>query len=119
MNKLIDPTEDNTPIKVYSSPLPAILGVFFRQLGLMGASITTLVTLVSQRDIRGLFDYIASHEFIAFLAMAVGLGCLLWGHIRELKVWRKLVTLADEVDDSVGVIVDQVQDFFTRLIWWR
>lgn len=119
MSKMIDPATETDPVKVYSSPIPAIVGVFFRQLGLMGASITTLVTLVSQRDIRGLFDYIASHEFIAFLAMAVGLGCLLWGYIRELKVWRKLVTLADEVDDNVGVIVDQVQDFFTRLMWWR
>lgn len=117
MSKMIDPTTSTDPVKVYSSPIPAIIGVFFRQLGLMGASITTLVTLVSQRDIRGLFDYIASHEFIAFLAMAVGLGCLLWGYIRELAVWKKLQTLANEVDDSVGVVVDQFRDFFTRFRW--
>ena len=118
MTKMIDPNVHTDPVKVYSSPIPAIVGVFFRQLGLMGASITTLATLIGQRDLRGLFDYIASHEFFAFLAMAVGLGCLLWGYIRELTVWKKLQTLANEVDDSVGVVVDQFRDFFTRLKWW-
>lgn len=111
---LEDPPVTTKPVQVYSSPLPAIVGVFFRQLGLMGASITTLVSLISARDLRGLFDFIASHEFLAFLAMALGLAILLWGYIRELYVWRKLVTLVDEVDDNVGVIVDQVQAFFNR-----
>lgn len=113
-----DPPVTTGPVVVYSSPLPAIVGVFFRQLGLMGAAITTLGTLIGQRDLRGLFDYIATHEFLAFLAMALGLLVMLWGYVRELRVWRKMVTLADEVDDSVGIIVDQVQDFFNRLKWW-
>jgi hypothetical protein len=101
-------------VVVYSSPVPAIVGVFFRQVGLMGASITTLVSLISARDLRGLFDFVASHEFLAFLAMAAGLAILLWGYVRELRIWKKLVTLVDEVPDSVGTVVDQVQAFFNR-----
>lgn len=105
MNKLIDPTTVDEPIKVYASPLPVLVGVFLRQLGLMGAAVTTLVSLISQRDLRGLFDYIASHEFLAFLAMAVGLACLLWGQVRELRIWKKLAILVDEVPDEIGTFV--------------
>lgn len=102
-----DPPVTTKPVEVYSSPLPAIVGVFFRQLGLMGASITTLISLISARDLRGLFDFISSHEFLAFLAMALGLAILLWGQVRELSIWKKLVKLVDEVPDSVGTLVDQ------------
>ena len=108
---LFDPDEPQKPVLVYASPLPAVVGVFFRQLGLMGGAITTLMTLVGQRDLRGLFDYLAGHEFLVLVSMVVGLGCLLWGYIREFRVWRKLARLVDEVPDSVGT-------FVTKLFKW-
>ena len=103
-----DPPVTTKPVVVYSSPVPAILGVALRQVGLMGASVTTLVSLISARDLRGLFDFIASHEFLAFIAMAMGLAILLWGQVRELRIWKKLVKLVDEVPDDVGTLVDRV-----------
>lgn len=97
--------KDPKPITVSPSPVMPMVGVLLRQIALMGGALATLFTLFSERDIRGLFDYIGTDEFLSFTLMLVGLASLLWGQFRELRIWKKLVTLAEEVPDEIATII--------------
>lgn len=93
------------PIEVRPSPVLPLLGVLFRQLGLIGGGITTLFTLFSARDIRGIFDYIRGDEFFIVVTVIFGITCTLWGWIRELKGWKKLVTMAELLPDEIAKVI--------------
>lgn len=90
------------PIEVMPSPWLPLIGVFLRQLGLIGGSFATLFSLVSSKDIRGIFDYIGGSEFFLMLTAVIGLACLLWGWFRELKIWKKLATMAGILPDQIA-----------------
>lgn len=83
--------EDETTVKINASPYGAWLGIFFRQLSLMGGAITALWQFVSARDIRGLFQFMATHEFIAFIILAISLAAFLYGYVREWLHKKKLL----------------------------
>lgn len=93
------------PIEIPPSPVLGLLGVVFRQVGLIGGGITTLFSLVSARNIRGIFDYIQGDEFFMIAAVLFGIGCTLWGYFRELKIWKRLVTMADHLPDEIAKIL--------------
>lgn len=92
------------PIAVASSPWFLVLGVMLRQFALIGGSLTTIFGLFSSGDIRGLFDYIGGHEFITMVAVAITAFTLFWGWFRELKAWKKLVTMEEWVPNSIAYI---------------
>ena len=98
------------PIGVPNSPTFLVLGVVLRQLALIGGSITTLFSFLSARDIRGLFDYIGGSEFILMIAAVVTFGTMFWGWFRELKAWKKLVTLEEWVPNSIAYIKKKLTD---------
>lgn len=98
------------PIGVANSPTFLVLGVMLRQLALIGGSFTTLLSLLGARDIRGMFDYIGGSEFILALAATVTAGTLFWGWFRELKAWKKLVTLEQWVPNSIAYIKQKLTD---------
>lgn len=98
------------PIAVANSPTFLVLGVLLRQLALIGGSITTLFGLLSARDIRGLFDYIGGSEFLLMIATVVTVITLFWGWFRELKAWKKLVTLEQWVPNSIAYIKKKLTD---------
>lgn len=110
-------TPDPIPIEVRPTPAWAMLGVFLRQLGLIGGSLTTLFTMFSNRDIRGIFDYIAGSEFLTMLMIAAGAASLLWGMVREWTVWKKFRTLEAYVDDRVAIIESKLSSI--RRHWFK
>lgn len=75
--------EDEATVRINASPYGAMLGIFFRQLSLMGGAITALWQFASARDIRGLFQFMATHEFIAFVILAISIVAFLYGYVRE------------------------------------
>lgn len=96
---------EEKPIEVLPSPWLPLLGVIFRQLGIIGGGITTLFALSSARDLRGIFDYIRGDEFFMVLTAAIGVGCTLWGWLRELRIWKRLTTMAHHLPDSIARII--------------
>lgn len=107
--KIEDAIPTEKPVEVQPHPWVPMLGVFFRQLGLVGGSTVTLFQMVGTRDLRGLFDYIRGEEFLSFVLVIVGIACLLWGHFRELRIWKRLSTLANRLPDSVAIVLDRTK----------
>lgn len=97
--------EETKPIEVRPSPLIPLLGVIFRQLGIIGGGITTLFVLASARDISGIFNYIRGDEFFMVVTAVIGMGCTLWGWLRELRIWKKLTTMARHLPDDIARIM--------------
>jgi hypothetical protein len=97
------------PIEVQPSPIYPVFGVFLRQLAVVVGALTTLLSLTNRGDIRGLFNYIQDEQFLTAVTIAVGLASLLWGWFRELKVWKKLYTMANRVDNRIAIVLDRVK----------
>lgn len=106
-DKIEDAIPVEKPIEVAPHPWGPMMGVFFRQLGLIGGALVTLFQLIGARDLRGLFDYIRGDEFLSLVVVLIGLACLLWGHVRELRIWKRLSTMANKLPDSVAIVLDK------------
>lgn len=107
MNGLVDP-ENPQQIVVQKSAAISLLGVAFRQIGLIGGSITTLFSLVSAHDIRGLFDYLGGSEFFLVVGIVITLGVAVWGYVRSWISHKQKLIMARIVPDRVAVVVDKV-----------
>lgn len=107
-------TPEPVPIEVRPTPAWAMFGVLLRQIALIGGALTTLFTLVSSRDIRGIFDYIGDAEFMQMLLIIAGAASMIWGLVREWTIWKRLLTLQDYVDDQVAVVKSKLQSIKDR-----
>lgn len=86
--------DDPAVVKLNASPVTAWVGVAFRQLALVGGSLATISQFVKVHDIRGLFTYMATHEFLATIAVIIGLGSVIYGYVREWLKKQELVQTA-------------------------
>lgn len=111
-------TPEPVPIEVRPTPAWAMFGVLLRQLALIGGSVTTLFTIVGNRDLRGFFDYVGGHEFMQMLLIIAGAVAAIWGIIREWIVWKKLRTLEAYVDESIAIVKGKLASIRERWFGW-
>ena len=86
--------DDESVVKVNASPWGGWLAILLRQIGLMGGAVTAVFQFVAARDIKGLFQYITTHEFVAAVVLIVGAACLAWGHVKEWLAKKKLLLVS-------------------------
>lgn len=109
-NKPLD--EDPAVVKVNSSPSVALLGVALRQIGLVGGGVASIYSYLDAHDIRGLFTYLGSHEFLVILLMIGGFVATAWGYV---NAWLHKKKLTEVADTSPSNIVMVNEGFWYRL----
>jgi hypothetical protein len=86
--------EDENVVKVNISPWMGMLGIALRQLSLIGGAAASIFGFLSAHDIKGLFAYFSTHEFLAAVCLFIGLSCIIYGHVREWFQKKKLFLIS-------------------------
>lgn len=102
------------PIEVRPTPTWAMVGVLIRQLALIAGAMTSVFSLLRERDFRGIFDYIQGDEATQVAIVVVGAVAMIWGLVREWKIWKKLRTLEAHVSDRIAVIRGKLESLRER-----
>jgi hypothetical protein len=58
--------------------------------------ITAFSGFLSKRDLAGFIVYIQSNDFLAWLAMAIGIGSVWWGQIKIRHRAKQIVAIRDD-----------------------
>lgn len=98
------------PIQIRPSPAFQFTGLVLRQLGLVGGAVSTLLALRNAHDTKGLFDYIASSDFLIVVGIVMGIAVTAYGWFRELKIWKKFIVMEKWVPDEVAHLTNAKPD---------
>lgn len=109
MEKLSADPNDPQQLVIRKSPAIAILGMIFRQLGLIGAGFTTIFSLLSAHDIKGLFDYIGSSEFFVVVGLIITVAIAAYGWMREIWSRQIKVFLASLLPDRIVTLKEDLK----------
>jgi hypothetical protein len=82
------------------------LSALGRQLILVVGGFSTLATLLGERNVQGILDFLQSADGIKWATAAITVGALAWG---QIKTWRRgaqlsTVAASSRVPDSVAQI---------------
>lgn len=58
--------------------------------------ITAFAGFLSKRDLAGFIVYIQSNDFLAWLAMAIGIGSVWWGQFKIRHRAKQIVAIRDD-----------------------
>ena len=95
--------EDQSVVKINASPVNGWLAIFLRQIALVGSSFATIFSFLSAGDIRGLFTYLGTHEFIAMTCLVITLAVSAWAYVKEWLHKKKLVLAATTPPSQVEI----------------
>jgi hypothetical protein len=82
---------DDAQIQVTASPWPGLIAMGFRQAGLIGAGVTTIVGLVKSHNLPNILAYISGDSGSVFIAAAVTVGIAGYGWLKAK--WDKALTI--------------------------
>lgn len=94
-----------TPIEVNLSSLPTVLASIGRILVILIGGFGTLMSLLSAKDVAGLWVWFQSADGAGFIAALTAGGTLAASIWKTIQRHRKLVVVATKVDDSVAKVV--------------
>ena len=94
----------DTPITINPSVAATSVPVLFRQALLVVGGAFTLIGFLSAKDMAGLWAYLQTDEFIAWVGIASTLGSLAYGQWRSLRNTADLATIGRQVSDDVAVV---------------
>lgn len=92
------------PIDINPSVAATALPVLLRQALLVIGGAVTIVSFLSAKDMAGLWAYLQTDEFIAWVGMAATFGSLGYGQWRSLQNTADLTAIGREVPDDIAVV---------------
>lgn len=96
--------QDPSVVKVPVNGNWTFFTLALRQVGFMGGVVASLFQFLSARDLKGLFLYLTTHEFVAAVAIVVGFAVTFWAYVREWIHKKKVKLLAMTHPDDVVMV---------------